>query len=215
MPTRRVAAFFDGFNFYHAVDELNLPHLKWVNLRRLCGRFAPPPDFDLVQVNYFSAYATWLPDSYRRHIEFVRAQQAQGVNVVLGMFKEQMHSCRRCGSRWPSHEEKESDVSLAVHLYRGAARDEYDRALLVTRDSDILPAVRLVKQDFPRKEIRLLAPPGKPFNLALLRAAGGNSCGKQLQVVHLQQSLLDREVLDKAGKVVAVRPKEYDPPAAP
>ena len=28
----RAAFYIDGFNLYHAIDDLGLPHLKWVNL---------------------------------------------------------------------------------------------------------------------------------------------------------------------------------------
>ena len=29
---KRVACYVDGFNLYHAIDDLRKPHLKWVNL---------------------------------------------------------------------------------------------------------------------------------------------------------------------------------------
>jgi len=29
---RNVIAYIDGFNLYHAIDELAQPHLKWLNL---------------------------------------------------------------------------------------------------------------------------------------------------------------------------------------
>jgi len=31
MPARTIV-YIDGFNFYHAVDDLGEPHLKWVDL---------------------------------------------------------------------------------------------------------------------------------------------------------------------------------------
>lgn len=43
----RVAAFIDGFNFYHAIDDAGHHHFKWVNLRALCQQFAPKPQFEL------------------------------------------------------------------------------------------------------------------------------------------------------------------------
>ena len=54
----RVSAFIDGFNLYHAVDATGMHHLKWLDLRALCEKFAPRPDYDLRTVYYFSAYAT-------------------------------------------------------------------------------------------------------------------------------------------------------------
>ena len=83
MAAIRVAAFVDGVNLYHALRYLGGNHLKWLNLRMLCENFAPGPALFLVEVFYFSAYATWRPNSYRRHREYVRALQATGVTVVM------------------------------------------------------------------------------------------------------------------------------------
>ena len=43
-------------------------------------------------------------------------------------------------------EEKASDVNLAVHLLNDSWLDAYDCAVVVTNDSDIAEAMRLVKQ---------------------------------------------------------------------
>lgn len=109
----RVTAFIDGFNLYHALDDTRLHHLKWVNLRSLCEAYISPSD-TLTDVLYFSAYATWRPDEYKRHRVFVAALQSVGVTPVLGRFKEKDRACRRCGTRWKDHEEKETDGSTAL-----------------------------------------------------------------------------------------------------
>ena len=64
MAKKRVVGFVDGFNMYHAIDELGLPHLKWLNLWELCKIFVPESHFELRDVLYFSAYATWRPDAW-------------------------------------------------------------------------------------------------------------------------------------------------------
>ena len=212
MSPKSVSAFIDGFNFYHAVVKLGKNHLKWVNLWSLCKEFVPGPEFVLRRVYYFSAYATWLQASFRRHVHFVKALRASGITTIMGEFKEKELHCKICNRNYPSHEEKESDVNLALHLFKGAVRDEYDRALLITCDGDLIPAVQMVRELYPTKEIRLITPPGRKSNKALLRAAG---CKESLmKVLHLERNLLPREILDDTGSVVAVRPAEYDPPAS-
>ena len=54
-------------------------------------------------------------------------------------------------------EEKASDVNLAVHLLNDCWLDAYDCAVVVTNDSDIAEAMRLVKQQ-QRKLIGLATP---------------------------------------------------------
>ena len=51
------------------------------------------------------------------------------------------------------HEEKETDVAIAVTLIELFLRDECDAAVLVTGESDIAPALRLAQRQFPGKAI--------------------------------------------------------------
>jgi hypothetical protein len=68
----RVACYIDGFNLYHAIRDLQKPHLKWLDLRALAQSLCRGGE-DLVKVAYFSAYATWLPGPYSRHRQYVAA----------------------------------------------------------------------------------------------------------------------------------------------
>ena len=58
----RVACYIDGFNFYHSLDDLQKPHLKWVDLLALSKSLCRPGE-TLEKVAYFSAFATWRPDA--------------------------------------------------------------------------------------------------------------------------------------------------------
>jgi hypothetical protein len=83
----RALTYFDGFNLYHAIDELGRPALKWVNLWTLSGLLIRPGE-TLVGVKYFSAYATWLPGPFSRHRSYVAALRHFGVETVMGHFKK-------------------------------------------------------------------------------------------------------------------------------
>lgn len=210
----RVSVFVDGFNFYHAVDDLRKHHLKWVDIRKLCEQFAPSSQYSLDNIYYFSAYATWRPDAYARHREYVKALKSVGVTPVMARFKEKFRQCYTCKSKWKDHEEKETDVNIAVYLVREAFKDSYDRALLITGDSDICPAVRMVRTDFPAKEIRILAPPGRPYSMDLVNSAGGMKAASRMKEFHMERALFPETVLDKNGAAVATRPAKYAPPSA-
>lgn len=207
----RVSAFIDGFNLYHSLDGSGRHHLKWLDLRRLCLAFAPPPQQQLGTVYYFSAYATWRPDAYARHREFVSALRVTGVEPVMGIFKEKDRACRACGSAWIDHEEKETDVNIALHLLRDAQLDRFDRALIISGDSDLAPAVRMVRTLFPGKSVRILAPYGRSYSMDLVNAAGGPSNARRMKLIHVERSLLPERVLAPAGRVVATRPSKYRP----
>jgi uncharacterized LabA/DUF88 family protein len=209
----RVSAFIDGFNFYHAVHDLGQPHLKWVNLRSLVETFAPAPQYTISNIYYFSAFATWRPGAYARHRQFIAALRAAGVVTVMGRFKEKPRGCNACGRRWVDHEEKETDVNIALHLLLKAHQDEYDRAFLISGDSDLAPAVRMVRSEFPTKQVRILMPPARGYSMDLVNSAGGLKAAKKMEVAHLERCLLPEQVRDASGSVVAKRPPEYAPPA--
>ena len=43
-------------------------------------------------------------------------------------------------------EEKQSDVALALHAYSDALRNEVDQVIVVTNDSDLEPAIQMIRQ---------------------------------------------------------------------
>lgn len=81
----RVACYVDGFNLYHAIDDLAQPHLKWVDLWAL-AKFICRADEDLIKVAYFSAYATWPPAPCARHRQYVAALKHHGVECHIARF---------------------------------------------------------------------------------------------------------------------------------
>ena len=210
MPPQRVAVFVDGFNLYHAIKEEGQNYLKWVSLRKLSEVFAPKPSFEIVHVFYFSALATWRPEAMVRHRRYIKALKAEGVEVVLGSFKRKDRRCFSCKERWQAHEEKETDVNLALYLLDGAYQNTYDRALIISADSDLTPAIRMVRKQFPEKRIRIITPIGKPHCLELKEAVGGEREVRHIQRVHLEECLLPETIIDEDERIV--RPKEYDPP---
>ena len=154
----RAIAYIDGFNLYHAIDDLNKPHLKWLDLWALSASLAREGEF-LAKVYYFSAYPTWKPESEKRHRMYVRALTAQGVTCHLGHFKRKDKRCNKCGAAWTGHEEKETDVHMGARIVADAYEDSFDRAIIITADSDLLPAIKIVRAAFPAKELFVAAPP--------------------------------------------------------
>ncbi len=199
----RIIAYVDGFNLYHAIDDLNRPALKWLDLRALATSLAREGE-EVIEVNYFSAYATWRPVAYQRHIEYVKALEHVGVNCIMGHFKKKDRSCRACGAAWHTHEEKETDVHIAARLVVDACENRYDRAILITADSDLTPALAIVKQRFPTKQLFVAAPPNR------MAAARGLNPNYQLTPGRLAKCPLPETATDaQTGRVLFKRPATY------
>jgi len=154
----RVIAYIDGFNLYHAIDELNTPHLKWLDLWALSASIVRKSE-SLAKVYYFSAYPNWKPASAMRHKAYVRALEYRGVTCELGHFKERQRKCYKCRAVWPAHEEKETDVHMGARIVADSYENRFDRAIIITADSDLVPALKIVQSAFPEKELFVAAPP--------------------------------------------------------
>jgi hypothetical protein len=59
-------------------------------------------------------------------------------------------------------EEKGSDVNLAVHLVNDAWKNLYDCAVIVSNDSDLYEAIRIVKEELNKKIGLIILPNGNP-----------------------------------------------------
>ena len=213
MPNRtRVMCFVDGFNLYHAVANLKQPHLKWFDLRKLIESFTDPAQHDLCAVFYFSAFATWLPGSHARHQQYVEALRANGTTPVMGHFKAKDRDCRSCGAQWTGHEEKETDVNIALWLLNQAYKDGFDEAFIVSRDSDLTPAIKMLLHEFPGKRVKIISPPNAGHSKEMAQLVGKKKLAS-IKEIHLTRCLMSATVeCPNTGLVVARRPKEYDPP---
>ena len=211
---KRVSCFIDGFNLYHAIDDLGdgqgnkLHYLKWINLWGLSEAFVKTSQEKLDRVLYFSAMATWKPDAMIRHREFLKANTNKGVRPILGNFKEKDRKCNNCNSTWIAHEEKQSDVNIAIYLLHFAHKNIFDKALIISADSDLCPAINLVLDSFPDKEINILVPPNRYQITNELRHIIPSYKIKQK---HLKNNLLPENILADNEKVLATRPVKYTP----
>ena len=82
----RAALYVDGFNFYHAINDLGQNHLKWINLWRLGEIIIPQRSQRLVGAVLATAVLPGRSDKAQRHRWFIDAQTAHGVEVAEGHF---------------------------------------------------------------------------------------------------------------------------------
>jgi hypothetical protein len=204
----RAALYVDGFNFYHAVNDLAEPHLKWVNLAAL-GRLIIPRDSSLARVVYCSAY---YPDDDKkrwRHRQFVMAQQRLNAHWVEGHYVHEPKECNSCGDQWRQPAEKQGDINVAIHLINDAWLDRYDHAYLLSGDSDQAATARLFKSQFPDKKLTAVTPPGRPHSKHITAYTARSIA---LTRDHIAKCLLPAVLLDQIEGKHIRRPVEYDPP---
>ncbi len=179
----RTFIYVDGFNLYYRALR-NTPY-KWLDLGALFRRVLNPKN-QIVTIKYFTAKVSGNardPGKPIRQQTYLRtlAVGATPVEIYYGHFlsHEVFAPLANPGldSGQPPQfvrviktEEKGSDVNLATHLLNDAWLDAYDCGVVVSNDSDIAEAMRLVKQH-RHKCIGVLTPGNTPTSFQLKKHA--------------------------------------------
>lgn len=207
---KRVVAFIDGFNVYHSVNELGprSNSLKWLNLYSLVSALIHPTKDTLASVEYFSAEAHWNTNEKRkRHTDYVAALEISGVSTHIGSFKSVKRKCKKCHKTYKTFEENGTDVAIAAAMIKFAHEDKFDKALLFSADSDLVPIIRSLRASHPEKEVFIVTTSSRIRNAKDLRkiSNGFISIGAK----NFERNLFGSEISN--GTQSVLRPKYYDP----
>lgn len=207
----RIVAYVDGFSVYYACfrgpTKTPYAHLKWLNYRLLFEAMFPQDSIDLVRI--YTAIAPNPPDDPQqasRHDAFIRALRTlPNVEVYVGRFQKSKREAFlvRPIENAPIQQtvyifqEKKSDVSLATHLMVDAFEDRFDRAVVLTNDTDFTVPVSMVCERFHR-EVIVVSP---DITLSRDLAKAGTS-GHVLDRGLLSVCQLTNPVVDAQGRSI-------------
>jgi hypothetical protein len=166
----RVHFLVDGFNVYHAVRETQRhtgADCRWLDLHSLCTSTLHliDPSAREAGIDYFSALAHHLdvtrPGTVARHETYLAALRAKGVRTHLGVFKPKdiRYHSRTCDVVLRRHEEKETDVAIAAAIVASAAEADCSALVLISGDTDLLPALKTARRLRPELKLYCLFPP--------------------------------------------------------
>lgn len=117
-------------------------------------------DQHLDLVRYFTTRVRNNPPAAQRQAVYIDALVAQGgIEIDYGHFLSKPTSCHACGASWHRHEEKQTDVNIAVRLLDDAYDDRYDVAMIISGDGDLAPSIQSVRDRFPEKGLFVAFPP--------------------------------------------------------
>jgi len=209
LPPKRVQCFIDGYNLFHGIDEAGDRSNHWVDLKKLCQRYLPKNTI-ITNVFWFSAKPTHLSkDVNDKYDNYSKALSMSGVSLVNGRFKRKPSKCEvvsGCGQSFMKHEEKESDVNLAITLVANACNNSFDIGIVITADSDLCPPIKYVRDNFPDKELWLVAPPGR-------RTRANDLCSIASRDIEINSTALRaccmRDDFFEDGTLVARRPNDW------
>jgi hypothetical protein len=163
--------YVDGFNLYYGAIR-NTPY-RWLNIAAMCRLLLPHDQIN--RVKYFTALVDPRPndpDQPTRQQTFLRALRTiPNLSITLGTFltHEVMMPLAPPQTgyiRVIKTEEKGSDVNLATELLVDGFNNDYEIAIIVSNDSDLLMPIQVVTRNLG-KPVGLLNPHKNP-SVALL-----------------------------------------------
>ena len=165
---RNVRMYVDGYNFYYGIKrkyhierqnlgQESLIGLGWCDFRRLGNHMIDRSSEQIAEIIYFTAE---VQKDYPQHAGEVKRQQIwlNAVSSIAGLSKILGHLSApgRTDDRYPINDLKElkpkrkeshTDVNIAVEMMLDAlGPNGYPKAILVTGDTDLAPAVNSVQK---------------------------------------------------------------------
>lgn len=144
----------DGFNLYYGLIRAR-PDLKWLNLRKVSQMLFPRDQVDYV--GYFTAEVDADHSSPSatnlRQKTYWNALRTLDVDIVKGRLEPRekecrAHQCSHAGSRtFSAPVEKMSDVNIALRMVLDAQRYAPDAICIISGDTDLLPAMRWLRDN--------------------------------------------------------------------
>lgn len=161
--------YVDAFNLYFGA--LRGTPYKWLDLSTLCRHMLPKNEIKAIK--YYTALVTPRakdPDQPVRQQTYLRALKTlPNLSIHHGHFlthivKMPLASSIAGETKYAEvikTEEKGSDVNLATHLLYDAFRGEFEVAVVISNDSDLVEPIRIVTREL-KKSVGVLNPHEHP-----------------------------------------------------
>lgn len=217
IPKYRVIIYIDGFNLYFGIrseaikrgskDEPDPKWYRymWLDLHGMSTQMLNSQQ-ELVGIRYFTAPITGSKGKQDRQNAYLDAIRTLPlVGVTFGRFEPDRKDCDRCGHPAYHPQEKKTDVNIATALICDALEDKYDTAIIVTGDSDLVPALEAVKSLKPQKRFIVAFPPNR-YSKEMQDKSG-------IQPIRIWESMLRQnrlpELIKRDGLPDLIRPHKY------
>ncbi|MEA1986399.1 MAG: NYN domain-containing protein [Candidatus Marinimicrobia bacterium] len=199
----RVVAYVDGFNLYFGMRAANFDKYKWLNIKLLIKNLLHSNQ-ELKEIKYFTSRISNNPDKEKRQTTYIEALESIGIKIYYGHYQKSIIECRKCGNKWVKFNEKMTDVNIATQMLKDAYNDKYNMAMLISGDSDLIPPIKVIHNNFTNKRVFVVFPPKRHNNSVSIVAKGSMTIGRK----KLADSQFDKKIQKKDGFILN-KPKEW------
>lgn len=170
--------YIDGYNlFYGRLRHTPFKSLDPFKLFKTIAKIQDPSS-EIIKIKYFTApvkanfsshgqESTKAQTSYHRALKYT---YSDSIDIIQGYHTVEMGYPPRYKKPidkddrveiW-KFEEKQTDVNIALHMYRDAVNESCLQQILVSNDSDLELPLKLISEDKPCMTLGLIIPRPKP-----------------------------------------------------
>lgn len=191
--TQNAVFLFDGANFYKNLKHMGLDK-KHINFRKLALNLSHGRN--VVDVIFFTVPVDLATDpvNYANQQKFFANLNQSSVTLKLGnlvprnircpVCRTSPAVCDTCKTAFKVKTEKSVDVQIAMEMVLGCLNNTYDCLYLASCDSDLIPAVKFIRNQGKKSFLLLPENNGRLAN----GYAVGNACDATIRI---NQSIID------------------------
>lgn len=174
----RTIIYVDGYNLFYG--RLRNTQYKWLDIYKLFEGIIKiqNPASSIAQLKYFTApvkanfasHGQASSASQERYHRALLEISAGRIEIIKGYHTVEKGTPPRYQKPIDKNdkvdvwkfEEKQTDVNIALNMYRDALVGNCEQQVLVSNDSDLEPPLKLISQDLPNIDLGLIIPRSKP-----------------------------------------------------
>jgi len=115
----------------------------------------------------------------KRQATYLSALENSGIKIIKGHFQTSSAMCSACSHQWNETKEKMTDVNIATEMITDAFQNQFDVAILISGDSDLVPPIRAIRCFFTTKKVLAVFPPDRSSKALKETAHASLSLGRK------------------------------------
>ena len=197
----KICVYIDGFNLYYGC--LKNTSFRWLDVHSMCSLLFPHDE--IIAIKYFTAPVKLDMNESdaerpnRQQIYFRALKTIPHLEIIEGVFLKHTVSMKLAKKNEYAlvikYEEKGTDVNIATHLVHDAHRKTFEKAVLISNDSDLVTPIKVITE-----ELHLPVTLISPYDRNNIQLKMVSTDIKQIRKGLLRVSQFSEDLKDEVGK---------------
>lgn len=197
----KIYVYIDSFNLYYGALK-NTPY-KWLDVSKMCHYLFQT--HEISKIKYFTALVKLRPNErdldkpIRQQLYFRALKTIPNLEMYEGSFLVSTVLMKKADNsgyvKVIKTEEKGSDVSLGAHLVNDAHKKEFEMAVVISNDSDLVEPIKIVTQERKLPVVII-----SPFDTNTIKLREISTSARQIRKGVLRISQFPDKLSDDVGE---------------